>query len=101
MTAFLTRSGVSMTFRWTKASIDLAAARLALQWAEAAELWEAGAYTRYQLGECTVEVFSGHPPTVFIHGPSEAAVRGAARSLRYADTDGTVSEIGDEVADRR
>jgi hypothetical protein len=100
MTAFLTRSGVSMTFRWTKAPIDLAVVRLALQWTEAAEIWEAGAYTRYQLGEGTVKVFSGHPPTMSIHGTSEAAVHGAARSLRYADTDGTVSEIGDEVADR-
>lgn len=47
----------------------------------------------YRLAGCRVRFFDGDPSELRVDGPSEDAVRNAARRMLYPDTEGTVTLV--------
>lgn len=83
-------------YRWHKGNIDPETVYRCLRMAGAVKSWENPHRTLYQLGHCRVECRDSRPHTLLIHGPTEEAVRNAARRLLYPDTDGIVTPITPE-----
>jgi hypothetical protein len=90
--------GVPMTtHRWSSEGVNADDVRRALQLLNAVKSSEATNLATYQLGKCHIELFDGSLPTLLISGPTEVSVGNAAGRLGYLDTDGTVTEVKDEV----
>ena len=87
------------TFRWSSTELEPDDIQDALQRVNAVKSGDATNYTRYQLGDCQVELLYGSMPALLINGPTRDSVREAAHRLGYGDT-GTVIEVGDEVRAR-
>jgi hypothetical protein len=92
---------MTATYSWTLTSVNPDDVHRALQRRNAVKSTEDLASATYQLVECRVEVFSGSFPVLLITGSTDESVRDTAVRLGYDDSEGTVTEVKDEVSARR
>jgi hypothetical protein len=84
---------MTATYRWTLTSVNPDDVHRALQ--------RRNQLVDCRVVDCRVEVFSGSFPVLLITGSTDESVRDTAVWLGYDDSDGTVTEVKDEVSARR